>query len=259
MKPAIRALGIATIVIWIFLIVFAATAVYSVMNLGVGFGEVEFFPSINGVVLSLPFFINNTGYYDISELNISTRIIDSNGTLLKLSQTFVPLVSRGSNVEAAHNISIESDDIMERIELVFNDSSFVFDTSITLNFANIVPVQMSMNMTMPWGAPFSNVSVGEISRLPFNATHDRVVVPLSFENHSFFDVTGTMNFEIYNDVEELVTSGETSLDVQSESTYDEQVDMYLSLTDASRLTESGKVRLIFETSMFTVEQWIEYG
>jgi len=251
MKPAIRALGIATIVIWIFLIVFAATAVYSVMNLGVGFGEVEFFPSSNG--------INNTGYYDISELNISTRIIDSNGTLLKLSQTFVPLVSRGSNVEAAHNISIESDDIMERIELVFNDSSFVFDTSITLNFANIVPVQMSMNMTMPWGAPFSNVSVGEISRLPFNATHDRVVVPLSFENHSFFDVTGTMNFEIYNDVEELVTSGETSLDVQSESTYDEQVDMYLSLTDASRLTESGKVRLIFETSMFTVEQWIEYG
>lgn len=259
MKPAIRALGIATIVIWIFLIVFVATAVYSVMNLGVGFGEVEFFPSSNGVVLSLPFFINNTGYYDISELNISTRIIDSNGTLLKLSQTFVPLVSRGSNVEAAHNISIESDDIMERIELVFNDSSFVFDTSITLNFANIVPVQMSMNMTMPWGAPLSNVSVGEISRLPFNATHDRVVVPLSFENHSFFDVTGTMNFEIYNDVEELVTSGETSLDVQSESTYDEQVDMYLSLTDASRLTESGKVRLIFETSMFTVEQWIEYG
>ena len=259
MKPAIRALGIATIVIWIFLIVFAATAVYSVMNLGVDFGEVEFFTSSNGVVLSLPFFINNTGYYDISELNISTRIMDSNGTLLKLSQTFVPLVSSGSNVEEAHNISIESDDIMERIELVFNDSSFVFDAFITLNFANIVPVQMSMNMTMPWGAPLSNVSVGEISRLPFNATHDRVVVPLSFENHSFFDVTGTMNFEIYNDVEELVTSGETSLDAQSESTYNEQVDVYLSLTDASRLTESGKVRLIFETSIFTVEQWIEYG
>jgi hypothetical protein len=258
MKPAIRALGIATTIIWIFLIAFSVTAVYSVMNLGIGFGEAQFFPSSEGVVLSLPFVINNSGYYDIYELNITTRIKDSNGTFLTVSETFVPLVSTGSNVEAAHNISIELSDVMERIELIFSDSFFVFDTFVTLNFAHIVPVQLSMNMTVPWGAPFSDVSVGEISVDFFNSTHVRVVVPLSFENHSFFDITGTMQLEMYNDVDELVTSGETSLDVQPQSTYNEQVDMYLSLADVSKLTESGRVHLIFETSMFTVEQWIPY-
>jgi len=258
MKPAIRALGIATIIIWIFLIVFAATAVYSVMNLDTDFREAEFFSSSNGIVLSMPFFINNNGCYDISELNITTRIVDSNGTFLTLSGTFIPIVSRGSRVEAAHNVSIESSDMTEHMELLFEDSSFVVDASIALKFANIVPVKMSMNMSVPWGAPFSNVSMGEIFHLPFNATHERVVVPLSFENHSFFDLAGTMELEIYNDGEELVTSGETSLDVQSQSSYNEQVDIYLSLADASKLTETGRARLIFETTMFTVEKWIPY-
>jgi len=257
MKPAIRALGIAIIIIWIFLIAFSVTALYSVMNLGIGFGEAQFFPSSTGVMLSLPFFINNSGYYDISELNVTTRITDSNGTLLTVSETFVPLVSTGSNIEAAHNISIELSDVMERIELIFNDSFFVFDTFVALNFARFVPVQLSMNMTVPWGAPFNNVSVGEISVLPFNSTHVRVVVPLSFENNSYFDITGTMQLEIYNDVDELVTSGETSLDVRSQSPYDGQVDM--DPTEASKLTDSGRVHFIFETPMFTVEQWMPYG
>ncbi len=259
MKPAIRALGIATITIWILLIVFSVTALYSVMNLDIDLGEPQYFPSNEGVVLSLPFSINNSGYYDISELNVTTRIEDSNGTLLTVSNTFVPLVSKGNNVEAAHNISIELSDATERTELIFNDSFFVSDTFVALNFAHIVPVQMSMNMTVPWGAPFYNVSVGEISDLPFNITHVRVVVPVSFENHSFLDITGTAQLEIYNDVNELVTSGETSLDVRSQSTYNEQVDTYISLADVSKLTESGNVHFIFETPMFTVERWMPYG
>ncbi|NIW14545.1 MAG: hypothetical protein GWN31_11580, partial [Candidatus Thorarchaeota archaeon] len=116
-----------------------------------------------------------------------------------------------------------------------------------------------MNITVPWGAPFYNVSVGEIFDLPFNITHVRVVVPVSFENHSFLDITGTVQLEIYNDVNELVTSGETSLDVRPQSTYNEQVDTYLSLADVSKLTENGSVRFIFETPMFTVEKWVPYG
>jgi len=259
MKPAIRALGIATIVIWIFLIAFSVTALFSVMKLGIGFGEAQFFPSSEGLVLSLPFSINNSGYYDISELNITTRITDSNGTLLTLSKTFVPLVSVGSKVRAAHNISIELGEVMERVELVFNDSFFVFDTLVGLNFARIVPVQISMNMTVPWGAPFYNLSVGEIAVFPFNTTHVRVAVPLSFENHSLFDITGTMQLEVYNDVEEMVTSGETSLDTRSQQPHNEQVDMYPSLADATKLTETGKVRFIFQNPMFTMERWMPYG
>jgi hypothetical protein len=261
MKQAIRALTIATLILWILVIVFSVTAVYSVMNLGIGFGETQFFPSSKGVVLSLPFFINNSGYYDISELNVTTRVTDYNGTLLSLSETFVPLVASGSNVETAHNISIDLSDIMamDYAELLFNDSSFELDAFIALNFAYAIPVQMSLNMTIPWGAPLSNLSIGEIFVLPYNSTHGNVVIPVSFENHSYFDIAGTIQLEVYNDVDELVTSGQTSLDVPSSYGYVGQVEMYLSVGDLLKLTGSGNLRLVFESPMFTVEQWIPYG
>jgi len=251
MKPAIRALGIATIMIWIILIVFVVTALYSVMRLGIGFGEPQFFPSSMGIVLSLPFSLNNSGYYDISKLNITTSITDSNGTTLSMSDTFVPLVSKGSNVEAAHNITIELSDVMENIGLLFNDSFFVFDTFVSLNFAHFVPVQLSMNMTVPWGAPFHNLSVGEIQ-----SNNDSIVVPLSFENHSFFDITGTIELDVYNDVNELVATGESSLDAPSQQPYEGQIDMP---ADVSKLTESGRVHFIFWTPIFAVERWVPYG
>ncbi|RLI45594.1 hypothetical protein DRO69_04900 [Candidatus Bathyarchaeota archaeon] len=260
MKQAIRALSIAILILWVLTIVFSVTAVYSVMNLGIGFEEAQFFSSNEDVVLSLPFFINNRGYYDISELNVTTHVTNYNGTLLALSETFVPLVASGSNVETAHNISIDLNDLFTGYtEFLFNDSSFELDAFISLNFAYAIPVQMSINMTIPWGAPFSNLSIGEISVLPYNSTHSKVVIPLSFENHSYFDVVGTIQLEVYNDIDKLVTSGQTDLDVPSYHGYVGQVEMYLSTGDLSKLTESGRIHLVFESPMFTAEQWIPYG
>ena len=256
MKQAIRALAIATLILWILLIAFAITAVYSVMNLGIDFGESQFFSSNGDVVLSLPFFINNRGYYDISELNVTTHVKNYNGTLLVLSETFVPLIASGSNVETAHNISIALPDILSMgyAEFLFNDSYFELDAFVALNFAHAIPVQISMNLTIPWGAPLSNLSIEYVP--PENNT---LVIPISFENHSFFDIVGTMQLEVYNDMNELVTSEQRSLNVFSYGEYDEPVEIYLSIGDLSKLTGSGNFRLVFDVPMFTVERWIPYG
>lgn len=261
MRQVVRALGWATSILWIFIILFSVTALYSVMNLDIGFEEAQIFPSSEGVVFSLPFHIDNNGYYDISELNITTSVTDCNGTLITLSKTFVPLVSRGSSVETAHNVSISLKDIMsiEFIPLLFSDSFFDLGTFITLNFAHAIPLQMSTNVTIPWGAPFYGFSIVKISTIPYNSTHFEVVISLSFENHAFFDITGTMQLEIYNNMDERVISGKTSLDVPSRRRYDGQVIMYLDLVDISRLTESGNVRVNFMTPMFILEWWSPYG
>lgn len=68
-----------------------------------------------------------------------------------------------------------------------------------------------------------------------------------------------MQLETYNDVNELVASGKTDLDVPSQHTYEGQVYAYASLDDVSKLTESGNVRIIFETPMFIVDWWAPYG
>jgi len=261
MRQAIRALGLATSILWIFIILFSVTALYSVTNLGIGLGEPRIFPSGEGVVFSLPFHIDNNGYYDISELNIMTSVTDCNGTLITLSETFVPSIPRGSSVETAHNISIGLKDIasIEFIPLLFSDSFFDLGTFIMLNFAHAISLQMSTNTTIPWGAPFYKFSIVKVSTLPYNSTHCEVATYLNFENHALLDITGTMQLEIYNNVNEQVTSGKTSLDVPSRRNYEGQVIMYLDLVDISRLTESGNARVNFMTPMFILEWWSPYG
>jgi len=249
MRYAVRALGWATKILWIFIIVFAGTSVYSAMNVRMGFGEPQVFLSSGFVILSIPLFVNNSGFYDLSELNLTVDAVDYNGSLVSTSTTFVPLIPRGGSVETEHNVSMSLDDITsEALNYLFNDTIFNVDLSMKVNFARVVPFQVSMNKTIPWGAPLYNFSIGQVSYDYYNLTHQRVVVPLSFENHSpYFGIDGTMQVEIHNSMDELVGSRTLSLNVPSHSRYEGQVEL---IVDGSKFTESGEVHFSFETSLF---------
>ncbi|MGQ9461312.1 MAG: hypothetical protein ACUVRA_08825 [Candidatus Bathyarchaeaceae archaeon] len=250
MRYAVRALGWATKIFWIFIIVFSATSVYSAMNVRMSFGEPQLSTSSESLVISIPLFINNSGFYDLSELNITVSVMDYNGSLMLTSTTYVPSIPKDSNIETMHNISMSLNNTISRAEIyLFNDTIFNLDMSMKLNFARVIPFQVSMNKTIPWGAPLYNFSVGQISYDYYNTTHQRVTVPLSFENHSpYFGVDGTMRIEMCNDRGETVASGTSSLDVPSHSKYEDQVEL---IVDVLKLTRSGEVRFYFETSMFS--------
>jgi len=251
MRYVVRALGWATKILWTLIIVFSATAVYSAMNVRMGFGQPQAYLSNGFVVLSIPLFVNNSGLYDLSELNMTVDVMDSNGSLLSTSSTFVALIPRNSSIQTAHNISINLDDATSQAETyIFNDTVFNMDMSLKVKFAGAVPFQVSMNTTVPWGAPLYNFSIGQIFYSYFNLTHQEVIIPISFENHSpYFGVDGFMQVEIYNNNDELLGSSVSDLNVPSHSSYDDQVEM---IVDVSKITESGEVRFFFETSAFSV-------
>jgi len=251
MRYAVRALSWATKILWILIIVFSATAVYSVMNVRMGFGQPQVFLSNDFVVISIPLFVNNTGLYDLSNLNMTVDVMDYNGSLLSTSTTFLPSISRGSSVETAHNISMSLNDIISKApNYLFNDTPFNVDLSLKLNFAHAIPFRVSTNTTIPWGAPLYNFSIGQISYEYYNLTHHRVIIPLSFENHSpYFGIDGTMRVEFYNNRSEFVSSRTLSLNAPSHSRHDAQVEL---IVDASKLTKSGRVHFYFETSTFTL-------
>ena len=261
MKIAIRMLGIATIILWLVILFFSVTAVYSVMNLGVNLGEVQMLPSSKGITFSLPFSIDNNGYYEIADLNLTTRVTDPDGTLIDLTETFVQSIPRDTTVNATHTIPIDLDSILslDYLPFLFEDSEFNVEIFVGLNFARAVPVQLSTNATIPWGAPLADFSVGSVSVSPLNSTHAEASIPLSFENHAILDLTGTLTLELYNDSQNMITSGETAIRVPSQQSYSDRIVMYTSLQDASKVTSSGKVHVIFETPMFTVDWWDQYG
>ena len=153
MNIAIRMLSVSTIILWIVILFFSVTAVYSVMNLGINIGEAQMLPSSKGIIFSVPFSVSNNGYYEIADLNLTTRVTDPDGTVLDLTETFVASIPQGTTVNASHTIPIDLDASlsMDHIPLMLNDSDFNIEIFAGLNFARAVPVQLSTNATIPWG------------------------------------------------------------------------------------------------------------
>jgi len=123
-----------------------------------------------------------------------------------------------------------------------------------VNFAELLPVQISMNTTYPWGAPFYNFTLGQPMYNRFNFTHGRITVPSSFENHAAFDLVGDMRVELYDSANSLVGESQTALNVPQYSPYTGKLDFYVPINSASlSAAQSGHFSVYFSTLFF------EYG
>ncbi len=261
MKIPTKMLSIITIIIWIIIILFSITIVLSAMNLDVNIGEIQMSPSSKGIKFNAPFSINNEGYYELADLNLTTRVTDIQGTILDLTETYIPSISQGSTINESHTISIDLDVIrsMDLIPLLVNDSSFNLEIFVKLNFAKVIPTQLSTNITIPWGAPLAKFSVGDIFVSSFNLTHDEASIPVSFENHAIMDIQGRLQLDVYNENNEYIMSGESIIVAPSQQFYSEEIKSYPLIQDSLKFTNHGRIRIIFETPMFSVEMWEPYG
>jgi hypothetical protein len=188
-------------------------------------------------------------------LNITTSIIDRDNKTVSTSTTIVPAIPSNNNIQRAHNITLNVKNLTTELPyLAFNDSIFDIYTFVALRFANVIPIQMSTNATMPWGAPLYNFSIGEIS---LDYAKKGITVPLSFENHAFFGINGTIRLEVYNSKNEQISTTEVIIEVPSGSKFEDFVEMNV---DPSKLTHEGQIHVFFETSVLSVgpiiESWV---
>jgi len=247
MKQAIRALSIATKILWTLVIIFSLTAVYSAASLRIGLGEPKTSFSNGIIALSIPMFINNTGFYEIANLNITTHLEDRYGKTVSTSTTIVPTIPPSNNVQKAHSITLNLTNLANEFPyLAFNDTVFGMHTFVALRFADVIPIQMSANGTIPWGAPFYNFSIGKIS---FDYAQMKVAVPLTFENHAFFSINGTMRLEIYNNKNEKISATNIMIDALPGFRFEGIMEMSV---DLSKLTHEGQIYVFFETPVLSV-------
>jgi len=261
MKYTLRALRWATIILWILLVFLIITLVYSSFNIGIDVGEPQLLIGDDRITWAIPAKINNNGIYGIYDLNITTIIEDADGAILLKSSSFVPLISKEEMRQIWHNISISLEKIPNYQAYLTNDTDFIMKHSIRLNFAKAVPCFFIFNSTMPWGAPLYNLHVGE-PNCQFNATHCIVSLNVSFENHSpYINLNGTLKVEVLNQNEEKIGMNSFPINVppyqgnDNYPTYNETLSIPVNV---SKLTRSGKVRLTFQTSMFSYEMEVPY-
>jgi hypothetical protein len=256
MNVPIRVLGIATSILWIFLIAFIASAAYSVKDLNFDMGEPQFGTSPDGqLMFSLPLYINNRGYYSLKEFQLSTVFSDAEGLEISRANTFVPVIPHGENVTILHNVTLSADNVFEKGEqYLFSDNNLSVAVVAGLNFAEIFPAQISTNFTFPWGAPFYNFALGNPTFGRFNSTHGGVAVPMSFENHAIFDLVGNIRIELYDSGDSLLGESQNIVNVPQGSSYHGSVEFQVPLNTASLSTaQHGHFNVYFDTGLF------EYG
>jgi hypothetical protein len=248
MRIPIRMISIATTFFWIFLIVFLVSAVYSVKDVRFDFGEPQIgLTSDNRILFSLPITIDNKGYYNIGCFNLTTEILDREGFRITRASTFIPVIEKDRQVMATHNVTIDINDLQNSQDYLFNDTELEVCETVSIKLAEVIPVQASTNLSMPWGAPLYNFTLGKIEYAGLNGTHMTVTVPISFENHASFDLTGSIQMSMYNSISSLVSEGQTKIETPQNTQYYGHIELNV---PAIGITENGYFKVYFLTPFF---------
>ncbi|MBT0160612.1 hypothetical protein G4O51_11595 [Candidatus Bathyarchaeota archaeon A05DMB-2] len=255
MNVPIRMLGIATVILWVFLAAYIAVAANSFKDLNFGAGEPVFSASTNGELLfAMPLYIDNRGVCSLKDLNIITVFSDAEGAEISIASTTVPLVLHGQNTTVFHNVSLNMKDLLNKEEYLFDDGDLAASITAGLTFAELLPVEISKNFTYPWGAPFYGFTLEQASFRLINATHGSINVPVSFENHAAFNITGNMRIELCGSDDSVLGVAQAVFDVPQQSVYAGDLKFIVPLDSASPTAlRGGYFNVYFSTSLF------EYG
>lgn len=248
MRIPIRVIGATTTFLWMFLIVFFVSAVYSVKDVSFDFDAPQMSLTANDVVFCLPIAITNNGFYDIGSFNITTQIFDKEGSATISATTFVPAINKNDMVAVNHNMTIKFNNLLESYQnCLFDDTELDVYAAVSMEIAKIIPVQASTNLSIPWGAPLYNFTLGDLEYANFNTTHLRVTVPIHFENHAFFDVVGNIHTRIYNNASMLIGESQKAIEAPQHSIYNGNVQFYV---PADKMTDNGFFEVYILTSLF---------
>ncbi len=249
MKIPIRMIGIATTIFWVFLIAFFVSAVYSAKDMRFNLGEPQMhITSDNKILFSLPVTIDNKGYYNIGSFNVTTEILDEKDFTITRGSTFISVIEKDTEITTTHNMTIDINDLLQNSQdYLFNDTELEIHEEIGMKLAGVIPVQASTNLSMPWGAPLYNFTLGEIEYTTFNLTHMRATIPISFENHAFFDLTGNIQIYMYNDTNILLSEGQTIIEAPQGAPYQGYIELNAPITGIS---ENGYFEVYFSTPFF---------
>jgi hypothetical protein len=254
MRAAIRTISIASAFSWILLIGFAVSAVFSMKDFQFEIGALQNSISPqNDVVFAFPLGIINKGPYGISDFNVSSELVNNQGSTLARGSTFVPLIGAGQSANATLKIELRFGDLLNgSTRLLFNDVDLLLADTFSMRAAELIPVQAFSNMSIPWGAPLNNLALGtpQSSEVVVDGrSYLGVVVPVSFENHAFFDLNGTLLVHVYNNVNVLIGKGQTFFDVSQKSPSRQELMVDVAIQN---VTSAGHYEVSVETPLFSV-------
>lgn len=268
MKQGIRALNWTIIISMILVIIYLGTALYSVtelflFNQSLTFEDFQFQVTEDAVTISTPIAFNNTGYYDINQFQITTILVDDTGALLDETNTTTKDIPPQGTVDLQHTLSLNFIDLMAtRQDLLFTDSVFNLTLQFKLQYAYALGFEVEIqDNALPWGAPLAQLNI--TTGIPTtNGTHLFLNLTLGADNHSPFDLNGSLIFEIYNEQAEYIGQGTEIVTLPSLSYSALPLEIAALLENPGAFTGRGIIIVSFATPHIAqpIEVWREeYG
>jgi len=254
MKVPIRIIDIATVAFWVFLIIFSASAVYSMKDFRVNLGQEQTSTTQDHELLfSFPVSVVNPGLYEIADLNFSKTILDNTGSRIAGGSIYIPVIGQGQTINFTKSVELNVTDLLQTHQsLLYDDTDLITITTLSMLVAGVIPVQASTNSSMQWGAPLYNLTVGTPQSAMITATQSLVTVPLSFENHAFFNLTGAVWLRAYGTNDELIGQGQTDIEVVQNSPYNGNLEVQV----PSGAGFIARLEVFFVTDFFSYTQEI---
>ncbi len=114
MKVPIRMISVATSFLWVLLIIFSVSAIYSMKDIRLDVGKPQTtITTDNELLLNFPIGIVNNGYYDLDDFNISTEMRDVQKSMMAQGFTFIPVIRRGETFNTTHQMGINLTDMLQ--------------------------------------------------------------------------------------------------------------------------------------------------
>lgn len=150
MNVPIRALSLAITISWLVLFLIIGLAAYSAKDLDFDIGEPQFStPSHDQLVISLPLYVENRGYCSVKQFQISTVFSDTEGREISKATSFVPIIMQGESITILHNATLSVPSLLGGSEQYFLSDEIMASVTVEFNFADLLPTQISTNITFP--------------------------------------------------------------------------------------------------------------
>lgn len=255
MRHTIKAVGWAIAILWIAVLILPVTVALSLLEIveakSIGIQEPMGFFSYGKFLLSIPYYINNTGFYDLTDVSLSLDIQREN-EIISTSSAEMLSVPAGVKVTSHCNFSIGMEELLSRHkELLTMDT--ILNVSLHLHFkvAYAMAFTVSTSTIMPWGAPFHELTIVNVT---YDSASRVLSASLSFNNHAFFHVNGTFTMKLYNSALETVGLAVLNLDAPPQRSF--QTSFRIIIDDTSKLTQKVFIRLYYFNTQISEAEWL---
>ena len=253
MRQTIKALSWAIRILWIFALLLPITVAVSLLKLAetgtMGVRQSEASYSNNIFSLIPPFYISNTGFYDLTDVNFTVSVNDAVGKLSAAS-ALIPMVKAGSIVNSSLTINVSVAKLSPRtFALLTNDTNLNLDVSSSFGLAHAITFGLSTNFSQPWRAPFYNFTVLAIT---YNASRAQLSISISFENHASYPLDGSFTLQACNNRSKRIGYFQDEVNVQPSAPFSGSYEFGI---DDAELTTNNYVGLYFEGTEILEQEW----